>query len=92
MVAQGKKYYSNEVSTAMINSLMNKDNSRGTELSDRELEVLAYIADGDTNKEAGEKLFISARTVETHRRNILSKLDFRLTYFNIQRMSSYGYK
>jgi DNA-binding NarL/FixJ family response regulator len=78
-VALGKKYYSNEVSVAMINSLMNKDNSEGTELSERELEVLKYIAGGDTNKEAGEKLFISPRTVETHRRNILSKLDVKNT-------------
>lgn len=78
-VALGKKYYSNEVSVAMINALMSKDNSQGTSLSEREIEVLKYIAAGDTNKEAGEKLFISPRTVETHRRNILSKLDVKNT-------------
>ncbi len=87
-VAKGKKFYSNEVSVAMINSLMNKDNSVGIELSERELEVLKYIAAGDTNKEAGEKLFISPRTVETHRRNILSKLDIK----NTAEMIKYAYQ
>ncbi len=75
----GKKYFSNDVSTAMINSLMNQDNSKGVSLTEREVEVLSFIADGGTNKEAGEKLFISARTVETHRRNIMEKLDLRNT-------------
>ena len=87
-VASGKKYYSNEVSVAMINSLMSKDNSKGNDLSEREVEVLKYIAAGDTNKEAGEKLFISPRTVETHRRNILSKLDVK----NTAEMLKYAYQ
>ncbi len=87
-VASGKKYYSNEVSVAMINSLMSKDNSKGNDLSEREVEVLKYIAAGDTNKEAGEKLFISPRTVETHRRNILSKLDVK----NTAEMIKYAYQ
>lgn len=87
-VASGKKYYSNEVSVAMINALMSKDNSKGNDLSEREIEVLKYIAAGDTNKEAGEKLFISPRTVETHRRNILSKLDVK----NTAEMIKYAYQ
>lgn len=78
-VSKGEKYYSNEVSVAMINSLMNQDNSKGSALSEREIEVLKNIANGYSNKEAGEKLFISPRTVETHRRNIQDKLDLRNT-------------
>lgn len=77
--AIGKKYYSNEVSVTMINSLMDKGKSKGHDLSERELEVLDLIAAGLTNKEAGEKLFISPRTVETHRKNILEKLGFKNT-------------
>ena len=41
--------------------------------------MLTYIAEGSTNKEVGEKLCISDRTVESHRRNILQKLDVRNT-------------
>ncbi len=78
-VAKGQKYYSNEVSVTMINSLMNQDNNKDSELSERELEVLAYIANGKTNKEVGKKLCISGRTVETHRRNIMAKLEFNNT-------------
>ncbi|MBE7441123.1 MAG: response regulator transcription factor [Flavobacteriales bacterium] len=74
-----KKYYSNEVSMSLINALMKKGTDNGHDLSKRELDVLKLIASGMTNKEAGEKLFISARTVESHRRNILDKLDFKNT-------------
>jgi DNA-binding CsgD family transcriptional regulator len=43
-------------------------------LSKRELEVLALIAEGITNREIGERLFISQKTVAVHIGNILSKL------------------
>lgn len=45
------------------------------ELSEREVEVLAALAEGLGNKEIGEKLFISPRTVDTHRTNLMRKLD-----------------
>ncbi|MBF6557844.1 MAG: response regulator transcription factor [Acidimicrobiales bacterium] len=47
----------------------------GGELSDRELEVLRKIAIGLTNAEIAEGLFVSVRTVETHRAHISQKLD-----------------
>jgi LuxR family maltose regulon positive regulatory protein len=47
----------------------------GTDLSERELEVLRLIAGGLTNKKIMEKLYISLSTVKTHLRNIYSKLD-----------------
>ncbi len=79
VVASGQKYYSNEVSVTMINSLMNGEKPKSSALSERETEVLGYIAGGSTNKEVGDILCISGRTVETHRRNILSKLEVRNT-------------
>lgn len=79
ITALGKKFYSNEVSITIINSLHKKSKDKGNELSVREMEILSLIAAGLTNKEVGEKLFISARTVESHRRNILDKLDFKNT-------------
>jgi DNA-binding NarL/FixJ family response regulator len=78
-VARGEKYYSNEVSVTLINSLMNGDKPQESELSDREAQVLSHIATGLTNKEVGEILYISGRTVESHRRNIMGKLDLRNT-------------
>ena len=58
---------------------MNGDKQKESELSDRETQVLSHIATGLTNKEVGEVLFISGRTVESHRRNIMEKLDLRNT-------------
>ena len=79
-VSEGDKYYSNEVSVIMINSLMNEESLKGsTPLSTREIEVLGHIAKGYTNKEIGEFLNISSRTVETHRRNIHVKLEVKNT-------------
>jgi DNA-binding NarL/FixJ family response regulator len=78
-VARGEKYYSNEVSVTLINSLMNGNKPKESELSDREAQVLSHIATGKTNKEVGEILYISGRTVESHRRNIMGKLDFKNT-------------
>ncbi len=46
-------------------------------LTDREREVLYLAAEGHTNAEIGEKLGISARTVETHRSNLMRKLQLR---------------
>jgi len=46
-------------------------------LSDRETDVLKYVALGFTNKEIADKLFISTHTVITHRKNISSKLGIK---------------
>ncbi len=46
-------------------------------LTAREKEVLGILSDGSTNKETAEKLNISVRTVETHRKNIMQKLDIK---------------
>ena len=46
-------------------------------LTTREVEILKLIAAGYSNKEIGVKLFISTRTVDTHRTNIMKKIDAR---------------
>lgn len=76
-IASGKKYFSSEVSNIMIDSLMNKQKEQTIEtdgLTEREVDVIKLVASGATNKEVSDKLFISSRTVETHRRNIMDKL------------------
>ena len=47
------------------------------QLSEREINVLREVALGQTNKEVGDKLFISTHTVITHRKNITRKLGIR---------------
>lgn len=44
-------------------------------LTQREVEILKLVAEGLTNKEIGNQLFISHRTVDTHRTNLMKKLD-----------------
>lgn len=52
----------------------NNDEEDKSSLSERENEVLSYIARGYSNKEIADKLFLSTHTVMAHRRNIISKL------------------
>ena len=47
---------------------------RGAALSERELEVLRLVALGHTNTEIAQQMYISPRTVETHRSNLQRKL------------------
>jgi DNA-binding NarL/FixJ family response regulator len=46
----------------------------GLKISSREAEIIRYVAEGLTNKEIADKLYLSAHTVTTHRKNIMSKL------------------
>ncbi len=55
----------------------NKEPDSPEGISDREKEVLRLVAIGLTNKEIGDKLFISAHTVITHRKNISAKLGIK---------------
>ncbi|HTM92702.1 MAG TPA: response regulator transcription factor [Flavisolibacter sp.] len=70
-VIKGKIYLSDEAAI----TLRNKANDQIPILTRRELEVLELIANGMTNNEIAEKLFISVTTVDTHRKNLLSKLE-----------------
>ncbi len=48
-------------------------------LSSREYEIVKLVAEGYRSKEIGEKLFISSRTVEAHKNNIMAKLKLKST-------------
>jgi two-component system, NarL family, nitrate/nitrite response regulator NarL len=71
-VAQGLPYVSPEV-TRLLMDEMNKPKDEPELLTERELDVLRLIAKEFSNKEIADKLFISERTVETHRKNIFRK-------------------
>lgn len=71
-VAKGLPYVSPEV-TRLLMEEMNKPKEEGELLTERERDVLRLIAKEFSNKEIADKLFISERTVETHRKNIFRK-------------------
>ncbi|HDS07105.1 MAG TPA: response regulator transcription factor [Bacteroides sp.] len=74
IVMEGKNYFSQEVVTGLVQGLTRKKKSRGRGgLSDREVEVLIHICKGYSNKEIADTLFLSKRTVDKHRENILLK-------------------
>jgi len=75
-VVSGNKYFDSDVTLSLLNKKNTDSKTKdGYDLTERELEILRLIADGFTNKEIGEKLFISHRTVDTHRTNLMRKLE-----------------
>ncbi|MEQ8837414.1 MAG: response regulator transcription factor, partial [Lacipirellulaceae bacterium] len=68
---QGRRFYSAGVSNLLVGHQVEPAPS----LSARELEVLNAVANGDTNKRIASKLGISVKTVESHRSNIMRKLE-----------------
>ncbi|MFW5852041.1 MAG: response regulator [Bacteroidota bacterium] len=83
-VAEGKEYYSNEVSEILLQNYISqtKQSSKQVEipivtLTSRETEILTLFAEGFSNKEIASRLFISIRTVESHKNNIMQKLDVK---------------
>lgn len=75
-VHAGKTYLSLDVEQAMKDAGKSAGN-RYPHLTRREKEILLLIAEGYTNPEIAEKLFISATTVDSHRKNLLAKLNAR---------------
>ncbi len=73
-VMKGKLYLSEEASQTL-----RKEDASNIILTRREKEVLELIANGMTNAEIAKKLFISVTTVDTHRKNLLAKLEAKNT-------------
>ena len=78
-VTDGKAYLSRSISGVVLEDYLHRvskaDMSTSEVLTDREREVLQLIAEGQSTKQVALKLHISAKTVETHRRQIMNKLD-----------------
>lgn len=82
-VSSGEKFFAQSVTKIILDAFYKNETSKpvkiNNELSKRENEVLKHVALGKTNAEVAEELFISIKTVETHKTNILSKLGLRNT-------------
>lgn len=77
VVDNGGKFWSNEVSNILVRGLgLNNDE---LVLTDREVEVLKLIMQEKSSKEIAQELFISERTVETHRKNMIRKTNSNST-------------
>jgi len=81
-VSQGREFFTERITHQLSVGLRaelesEQKRSRVESLTAREVEVLLRIADGRTNREIGEELGISPRTVETHRERVMTKLRIR---------------
>ncbi|NLZ38428.1 MAG: response regulator transcription factor [Firmicutes bacterium] len=82
-VAKGEKYIEPSVEKAMPEKVKPKTERNSEELlllqqlTPREEEILAHIAQGETNAQIAKKLCLSVKTIEYHRMNLMSKLEAR---------------
>lgn len=76
-VAQGKMHFSDDVTEVMVKNKHSKPDNENehAKLTERELEILKLIVQELNNAEIADKLFISERTVETHRKNMIRKFN-----------------
>lgn len=72
-IAAGGIYFSEEVIDELQRSSQRKKQNEDAHLTDREIEIIRLIEKEYNNKQIAEALFISERTVETHRKNIFRK-------------------
>lgn len=88
-VIQNKKYLSKDINQDFLLLLKNGELLEKTHLSSREKEVLQLIAEGKSSKKIGELLFLSSKTVDVHRNNIMKKTELytipELTKYAIQK-------
>jgi len=93
VVCAGKKYLSPDVTDIVLRDYLNpadeKDSEQTPDLTLREREVLQLLAEGRATREIAERLNISIKTVESHRKNIMTKLDLHtvaeLTKYAVRR-------
>jgi len=93
-VINGRKYISPEISAYLFTRLNNRnadpDATAEKQLTPRELEIIRHVADGLTNQEIAEKLFLSTVTVDTHRKNMLAKLNLKNTASLVRYAADHG--
>lgn len=83
-VVSGERFFSPNVSKLMIEEFIKRAQAHpalanASPLTKRENEILHLIAQGFTNTQIADKLFLSVRTVDTHRTNLMQKLDIHDT-------------
>jgi DNA-binding NarL/FixJ family response regulator len=87
VISKGEKYFNEAITNLVFEDFYNREvSARQTkqhfqlrELSKREMEVLQLVASGKSDKEVADQLFISTKTVNTHKMHILDKLGLKNT-------------
>lgn len=74
-VCRGEMYLTPSISHTIVEAFLNKDKAPASPISARERQVLQLIAEGKTTKEIASILGISVRTAESHRSNLMERLN-----------------
>jgi len=83
LISNGNEYYNKSISDIIVKSyvkqtkLESKSTSTKAKLTNRELEIIKLVSEGFMNKEISDKLNISIRTVDSHKSNIMQKLELK---------------
>ncbi|MBU2995058.1 response regulator transcription factor [Cellulophaga baltica] len=76
-IIKGEKYFSSEVKKAYTEAMFENKKAEEIHLTDREKEVLKLIAEENTTQEIADTLFLSKHTIESYRKNLISKLNVK---------------
>ena len=87
-ILKGNKYFSQSIKDVYLKGMFSNEQSLIESLSKREKEVLKLIAEEYTTQEIADKLFLSKHTIESYRKNLISKLDVR----NLAGLTKYAIK
>ena len=78
-VCRGEMYLTQSISRTVVQAFLMKDSLPERPLGERERQVLQLVAEGKTTKEIASMLGVSVNTAETHRTNLMEKLDIHDT-------------
>ncbi len=85
-IYSGEEFFSDQISNIILKSYIRNikgvdqvEEKQDSKLSQRETEILKHFAEGLSNQEIADKLFISIRTVESHKNHIMQKLELKST-------------
>lgn len=87
-ILKGEKYFSNIIKEAYMKSVFTKEKETLQTLTQREKDVLKLIALEHTTQEIADQLFLSKHTIESYRKNLISKLNVR----NLAGLTKYAIK
>ncbi|MGB3152548.1 MAG: response regulator transcription factor [Maribacter sp.] len=87
-ILNGEKYFSQSIKDVYLKGMFSNERTLMESLSKREKEVLTLIAEEFTTQEIADKLFLSKHTIESYRKNLISKLEVR----NLAGLTKYAIK
>ncbi|PNW26326.1 DNA-binding response regulator [Formosa algae] len=87
-ILSGEKYFSKDIKDIYLQNKFEKNKDREVKLTKREVEVISLIAEEFTTQEIADQLFLSKHTIESYRKNLITKLNVR----NLAGLTKYAIK